>query len=66
MYCNLLLEKYVTLLIRKTITAVSVMLAVLKRIPETINAVHVMPVKMCQAISKHIMFRCDCSFSLRI
>ena len=45
-----------TLLIRKTINAVTVMSAVMEIIQKLINAVTVMPVKMCQTISKHIMF----------
>ena len=31
-------------------------------IQEIINAVIVMPVEMCQTISKHIMFRCHYRF----
>ena len=51
-----------TLLIRKPISAVTVTLAVMKAFQKLINAVPVMPVKMYQTISKHIMFRCHCWF----
>ena len=60
------LKKYVALLIRKTINAVTVMFAVMKIIQQIINAVTVIPVKMYQTISKHIMFRCHCRFLLEI
>ena len=40
------LQTCFTLLIRKTINAVTVMFAVMKRIQKTINGVPVMPVKM--------------------
>ena len=60
------LEKYITLLIRKTINAATVMFAVMEIIQKIINAVIVMPVKMCQTISKHIMFRCHYRFLLQI
>ena len=59
-------KKYVTLLIRKTINAATVMFAVMEIIQKIINAVIVMPVKMCQTISKHIMFRCHYRFLLQI
>ena len=55
-----------TLLIRKTINAATVMFAVMEIIQKIINAVIVMPVKMCQSISKHIMFRCHYRFLLQI
>ena len=51
-----------TLLIRKTVNAVTRMFAVIEIIQNPINAVTVMPVKMYQAICKHIMFRCHCRF----
>ena len=60
------LKKYVALSIRKTINAVTVMLAVMKIIQQIMNAVTVIPVKMYQTISKHIMFRCHCRFLLEI
>ena len=60
------LKKYVALLIRKTINAVTVMFAVMKIIQQIINAVTVIPVEMYQTISKHIMFRCHCRFLLQI
>ena len=60
------LKKYVALLIRKTINAVTVMLAVMEIIQKIINAVTVIPVEMYQTISKHIMFRCHCRFLLEI
>ena len=60
------LNKYVALLIRKTINAVTVMFAVMKIIQQIINAVTVIPVEMYQTISKHIMFRCHCRFLLEI
>ena len=63
---NYYLEIGFTLLIRKTINAVTVMLAVMRIIQKTINAVPVMPVKMYQTISKHIMFRCHCWFLWQI
>ena len=50
------LQKYITLLIRETRNAVTVMLAVMNLFPKLINAVIVRPVKMYQTISKHIMF----------
>ena len=40
-------EKQVTLLIRKTINAATVMFAVMEIIQKIINAVIVMPVNMC-------------------
>ena len=42
------------------------MFAVMEIIQKIINAVIVMPVKMCQTISKHIMFRCHYRFLLQI
>ena len=54
------LKKYVTLAIRKAINDVNVMFAVMGMVQKIINAVTVMPVKMYQTISKHIMFRCHC------
>ena len=36
----------------------------MKIIQQIINAVTVIPVKMYQTISKHIMFRCHCRFLL--
>ena len=41
------------------------MFAVMEIIQKMINAVIVMPVKMCQTISKHIMFRCHYRFLLQ-
>ena len=55
-----------TLLMCKTINAVTVMFAVMKRIQHIINAVPVMPVKMYQTVSKHIMFRCHCVYLSQI
>ena len=52
---DLLFEKYVTLLIWKSINAVTVMFAVMTIIAKIINAVPVMPVKMYQTIAKHTM-----------
>ena len=63
---DLLFEKCVSLLIRKTINAVTVMFAVMKIIQQIINAVTVIPVKMYQTISKHSMFRCHCRCLLQI
>ena len=51
-----------TLLIRITINAVTVMFAVMNLFPKLINAVIVRPVKMYQTISKHIMFWCHYRF----
>ena len=56
----------IILLIRNTINAATVMFAVMEIIQKIINAVIVMPVKMCQTISKHIMFRCHYRFLLQI
>ena len=55
-----------TLLIRKTMNAVTVMFAVMKMIQKTINAVPVMPIKMYWIISKHIMVQCHCCFLWQI
>ena len=45
---------------------VTVMFAVMEIIQKIINAVIVMPVKMCQTISEHIVFRCHYRFLLQI
>ena len=59
---EILFRKFISSLIRKTITAATVMFAVMKMIQKIINAVPVMPVEMYQTISKHIMFQCHCCF----
>ena len=68
--CNYTYDYYsivcLTLLIRITINAVTVMFAVMNLFPKLINAVIVRPVKMYQTISKHIMFWCHYRFLLQI
>ena len=61
MRCLIIRNKYyscfcLTLLIRITINAVTVMFAVMNLFPKLINAVIVRPVKMYQTIAKRIMF----------
>ena len=55
-----------TLLIRITINAVTVIFAAMILFPKSINAVIVMPVKMYPTISKHTIFWCHYRFLLQI